>query len=237
MKNREDRWRRAQQYEKTWWDVRKYGINFDFYRNYAATLRDFLNGHMHVQDTTVILEIGSGAGGIVTFLTESSRRYAIDPLEDFYSQVDEFIRQRDASVRYRQARGENIPFETAEIDLVIMDNVLDHCENPEKVLQEACRVVQQNGLIYCKQNTYHMWGRMVRRVMELFVIDPGHPHTFSKRQLGTLIARNGLHIVRMERDGYFTTWKKELALKDMKNIVKAATFVTRDKVTYLLAKT
>ncbi len=234
--NQKERWEKAQQYEKNWWGQSSGEIKFGFYKDFAESLLKFTEGQINITQKTQILEVGSGAGGIVTFLKESENRYAIDPLENFYSSVEDFTCQRDKTVNYFNAIGEEIPFEDSKFDLLIIDNVLDHCRDPLKVMQECKRVLSGGGLIYMKQNTYHIWGVFIRYLMEVLLIDKGHPHTFTKKNLKDLISRNGLKVIKEERKGYFSTWRKELTSGGMKNLIKAVLFVTRDKVTFLISK-
>ena len=234
MGGNSDRWLLAQEYEKSWWDKRSNAIDFVFYKNFAQELLDFGRDELTIKDDTAILEVGSGAGGILTYLTDSKYRYAIDPLEDYYSSVEIFSNQRDPSVKYFTAKGEHLPFEDNKFDLVIMDNVLDHCDSPPKVMTEIKRVIKEKGTIYFKQNTYNIWGKSVRFIMERFLIDKGHPYTFTKKDLKTLLEKNEFTIIKRARNGYFPTWKKELSSPGAKEKIKAFLLVTRDKVTYLL---
>ena len=234
MKNKNTRWALAQGYEKNWWNERSSRIDFEFYERFAAELKKYLKDILEITSYTSILEIGSGAGGIVTYLKESNNRYAVDPLEKFYSTISSFREQRDKNVKYFSEKGENLPFESKMFDLVIMDNVLDHCDDPQKVMREVKRVLKEKGVLYFKQNTYHLWGRMIRLLMEVFLIDKGHPFTFSKRYLSKLMFSNGFKFIKSGRNGFYTTWKKELLSKSKKDKLKAILFVTRDKVTYLL---
>jgi ubiquinone/menaquinone biosynthesis C-methylase UbiE len=234
IKKNTKRWTLAQEYERNWWDTRANDIDFEFYKNYSEELRKYLEYTLEINKNTTVLECGSGAGGILTYLKESENRYAIDPLEKFYSQVPQFTKQRDKEVKYFSAKGENLPFKNKLFDLVIMDNVLDHCDNPEEVIKEIKRVIKNNGILYFKQNTYHLWGKIVRYIMELFLIDRGHPYTFSKRNLSRLILSGKFKLLKSGRGGYFKTWKKEFFSKRRKDKIKALLLVNRDKVTYLL---
>ena len=198
-----NRWDLAQDYERNWWKSRQANVDFSFYEYYADELKTSIQNHLTIKPDTKILEVGSGAGGIVTFLNQSNERYAIDPLEDFYSSVKSFNDQRDKKVKYQNSMGEEIPFQDKMFDLVIMDNVLDHCEFPGKVMQEVRRVLGENGIIYFKQNTYHFWGSLIRSLMEKLLIDKGHPHTFSKSKLLNLLRENNLKVIQSSRAGYF----------------------------------
>ncbi|NOX65787.1 MAG: class I SAM-dependent methyltransferase [Chlorobi bacterium] len=230
------RWEIAQTYEKNWWDEKAELIDFEFYKNYATDLKQFINEYLIIKDDTKILEVGSGAGGIITFLNESKLRFAIDPLEDFYSEVENFKKQRDHEVKYRNAVGENLPFENNNFDLIIMDNVLDHCDNPNEVMKEVVRVLKKEGIIYFKQNTYHYWGKAIRSIMEFFTIDKGHPYTFSKKMIKRLIKKYNLKTLKKLNTGYMKTWKREFLSKNLKDKIKAFLLVTRNKRIYLLKK-
>ncbi len=234
--SKNNRWKQAQNYEKTWWDKRVSEIDFGFYKTFADELVRFSEEEFKISDETKILEIGSGAGGIITYLTQSKHRYAIDPLESFYFSQQSFLNQRDGEVIYSEEKGESLSFSDDQFDIVIMDNVLDHCENPNLVISEVKRVLKNGGYIYFKQNTYNYWGKFVRNIMELFVIDKGHPFTFTKNNLKKLIKGNDFTIIKHSRSGYLKTWKKEVTSPGAKNKTKAMLFVTRDKVTCLLKK-
>lgn len=234
MNKNNNRWKAAQSYEKNWWNERHSSIDLEFYQRFANDLVEFSNEYISITPNTNILEIGSGACGILGFLKSAQNRYAIDPLEQFYSSVKNFRGYRDNQVKYLAAKGENIPLKNNLIDLIIMDNVLDHCDEPIKTLAEMRRVIKKSGIIYFKQNTYHVWGKFIRYVMEMFLVDKGHPHTFSKKDLIKIITSYGFVIVKSKRAGYLATWKKEISSASLKDKIKALLFVTRDKVTYVL---
>lgn len=45
-------------------------------------------------------------------------------------------------------KGEKLPYEDNYFDFVYCDNVLEHCEDPAKVLQECQRVLRSGGQMY-----------------------------------------------------------------------------------------
>lgn len=231
-----DRWRKAQVSERDWWQSRAADMALDFYAAFAQALRRELDGMITLTADTRILEIGSGAAGILTHLSESNYRHAVDPLEDFYASIERFRAFRDPAVQYHAGAGEQLDFPADHFDLVIMDNVLDHCADPEQVLFEMHRVLKPEGTAYFRQNTYHLWGRLVRGLMECFQIDRGHPHTFSKRYLRRRFARLGLTVRRFERGGYWATWRKEIRSSRPLDQAKALLLATRDRTLYILQK-
>lgn len=231
----EARWKKAQGYEKQWWDHRKAAMDLEFYKYFADDLRQQLSGVLEIKKETRILEIGSGAAGILTFL-KSENRYAIDPLESFYAAVPQFSTFRDPSVKYFTGKGEHLHFESSFFDLIIMDNVLDHCEDPIQVVKEMIRVLKPNGIVFFRQNIYHWWGKFIRQLMETIEIDKGHPHTFTYSSLREIVSSNRLSTVRLKRSGYFQRWKRELFAGTKNDLIKALLLVNRDKVLFILKK-
>ena len=178
--NNEKRWVMAQEYELEWWS--KYSNNIDWYKKFSKTIINKVSPFIDITHDTNILEIGSGASGGITYLN-SNNKHAIDPLENYFSTRKQWIAQRDKRVKYFSGKGENLPFRDSFFDLVIIDNVLDHCESPIDVLNEINRVITFGGIIFFRQNIYNYWGSLMRYFMELFRIDKGHPFTFRKCQL------------------------------------------------------
>lgn len=231
-----NRWQAAQNYEKAWWERRKHLVQFDFYRAYAEELLEQTHGIFTIRPDTAILEIGSGAGGIVTFL-HSDDRCAIDPLEDFYAAVPDFSRQRDPDVVYQTAKAEDLPFEEQRFDLIICDNVLDHCEDVNKVFSEMARVLREDGIIYLRVNLYTPWGKIVRAFVEKFRIDPGHPHTFTIKSIRAILKEAQFDIIKYKTTGFFRAWVKEITSGKIKEILKALSLSTQNKALFVLKST
>jgi len=233
MSETEQRWLTAQTYEKDWWENRIASLDFEFYQAYAENLTNELDGILKIDQKTSILEIGSAAAGILTFLP-GEIRHAIDPLENFYSTVPKFVEFRDQRIHYHTMKAESLEFSDQMFDLIICDNVFDHCEDTDRVLQEMHRVLKKGGVVYLRLVTYHFWGKLIRVLLEKFQIDKGHPHTFSKSSLSAAVQHNGFHVVKVKSQGYFKSWLDDLFAGSLKGFAKAILFATRDKTLYVL---
>lgn len=137
------RWKLAQNYEKNWWEKQSEEMDLSFYKGFANQVIEVIEPFLKIEENTRILEIGSGAAGIVTHLN-SKFRFAVDSLEDFYATIKKFADYRDKNVIYKKALGESLPFEEKQFDLIIIYNVPDHCDNPASVISEMKRVLKEN---------------------------------------------------------------------------------------------
>jgi len=230
-----NRWQKAQNYEKNWWKDRHQTINLNYLKRFADDLINDLMGKYQITENTNILEIGAGPAGILTHLP-GKLRVAIDPLNDFYSSIEHYNQYRDKNIEYINAKGESLPYSDSLFDLVIIDNVLDHCEVPEKVVSEIHRVLKPDGIIYFKQNVYHSLGKVIRNILEQFEFDKGHPHNYTQDDIFNLFNNYNFKIISKKNRGHFNQFLVELKMKNIKAFIRIFTFMTRDKITVIFRK-
>jgi ubiquinone/menaquinone biosynthesis C-methylase UbiE len=101
--------------------------------------------------TCEVLEIGSGPIRILSYL-KWGKKYALDPLSDFYKEKPALVALRDNTVNFIKGTGEQIPFPDGYFPIVIIDNILDHVSDPDAVLNEIYRVLSNSGILYIKLN-------------------------------------------------------------------------------------
>lgn len=104
-----------------------------------------------ISETDKILEVGSGAHGLV-FGLGSKFAIGIDPLAVEYKQLFPTIQSTARSVA---AIGEYLPFGDAVFDIVLSDNVIDHATRPLDIIDELIRVLKPGGVLYFTVNVHH----------------------------------------------------------------------------------
>lgn len=100
---------------------------------YPLMIKQMGLNNIHTVDM-VILDIGGGPVGLSHYLP-AKKRIILDPLTNEYKKMY-------PCNSHIVGVGEAIPFNDASIDLVIITNALDHCNDPVKVLQEITRVLK-----------------------------------------------------------------------------------------------
>ncbi len=126
------------------------------------------------------------------------KRFAIDPLAEFYLQ--HFERSRNQLVTYFAGVGEAIPFASEVFDLVICTNVLDHVVHPQRLLHEVRRTLKSGGIFFLSVDVYprETYLQRVAREASGEVVDPCHPHTFTNEILRNLVVETGFQVVTDE---------------------------------------
>jgi SAM-dependent methyltransferase len=131
----------------------------------SAAVRAALELVRPVPPDARILEVGSGAHGLVFFFG-SSRAIGCDPLAREYAGLFPAWQRRVPTL---SAEGESLPFPDAVFDVVLCDNVVDHALDPAGIASELARVLVPGGLLYFTVNVHHQvyaWASRVVGVLE-----------------------------------------------------------------------
>jgi SAM-dependent methyltransferase len=98
-----------------------------------------------------VLEVGSGAHGLI-FYFGAKDGVGVDPLADHYTKLFPKWQNRARTIA---APGEQLPFQDGSFDVVLCDNVVDHAENPRRILEEIVRVMAPGAMLYFEVNVHH----------------------------------------------------------------------------------
>jgi SAM-dependent methyltransferase len=118
---------------------------------HARAVREKIQRIRPIDATTRVLEVGSGAHGLVFFFG-ATNAIGVDPLADEYRALFPAFQSRAKTVA---ASGEALPFGDAAFDVVLSDNVVDHAHDPARILAEIERVLAPGGVLYFTVNVHH----------------------------------------------------------------------------------
>ena len=117
----------------------------------SQRIRKILERFRPISDSDAVLEVGSGAHGLI-FGFGNKTRVGIDPLAAEYKRI--FPKWQSAAAT-AAAVGEELPFADGSFDIVLSDNVIDHAEQPLKIIDEIVRVMKPGGILYFTVNVHH----------------------------------------------------------------------------------
>jgi SAM-dependent methyltransferase len=187
-----DRWRRAQDHERRYWQERGdvaaiMARRKPHYEAALARIAGMLPEH------AVIADVGSGPTCWTRFLPGS--RVFTDPL--MHSYIDRWGKQLPEGLAIAAA-GEALPLRSGSCDLVFSVNAIDHCADPAAVVRECARVARPGGLVAISVYAHPRVRAALRRLTEMFGgTDDPHPHSFTRETLPRLIEGSGLGIVEV----------------------------------------
>lgn len=167
---------------------------------HSQAVRQKLENVRHIESTDKILEVGCGAHGLV-FGFGGNFCVGIDPLAVDYKRL--FPKWQDNAMT-TAAIGEQLPFDDASFDIVLSDNVIDHAEDPIKIVDELVRVLKPGGVLYFTVNIHHpvydlasrahgAWNALgLKLEMSAFA---DHTVHFTENQIKNVLARQPLKII------------------------------------------
>jgi SAM-dependent methyltransferase len=117
----------------------------------SAEVRAQLHQVHLIADDTRVLEVGSGAHGLI-FYFGARNGVGVDPLAHHYSSLFPEWQRKATTIA---AFGEALPFPDDSFDVVLCDNVVDHAESPAKIVSEIVRVLAPSGVLYFTVNVHH----------------------------------------------------------------------------------
>ena len=132
----------------------------------AASVVDKLARLFPVAGSTV-LEVGSGLGSILLEMRRRGfRALGIEPSEEWCGIIRRrFEKEGLPSSCLVQGIGEDLPFADESVDLVVSLQVLEHVEEPERVLCEIDRVLRPGGIFYLSAPNYFSFSEDHYRVL------------------------------------------------------------------------
>ena len=113
----------------------------------------------------MFLEVGSGYGGLVTYLNTLADKkliaYGIEPSADAYeatlSCTKILSKSNKIKSKFVAAAGELLPFKSNIFDIVYSTSVLEHVKSPNKVISESIRVLKPGGILQFVIPNYGSW--------------------------------------------------------------------------------
>lgn len=155
----------------------------------AEVIKHYINGTTNLK----LLDIGAADGTMLDILKKRFNLVRAVGIEPNKGLIDAKVTN---DIELYHGFGENLPFKNSEFDIVVISAAIEHVNFPEKVVQEACRVLVDNGLFIVI--TVVPW---IDRLAEKFGIFPKslhrHFHRFNLKQLKQLLENNGFKVIQL----------------------------------------
>ena len=107
----------------------------------------------------IVLDIGCGAGGKTLHYATLGAKYVfgIDPVEKYKEEATALAHKKGLQDLTSFITGDaaKMPFESNVIDTIIMNDAMEHVDDPIAVINECYRVLKKGGRLYVNFPPYH----------------------------------------------------------------------------------
>jgi len=197
-------WRKAQENEAEFWrsiyverrkDVPTYmPITDDVALAFSKKSLERFGQVLDTVSDKVLIDVGCGPYGLIrgfqVYAQQSGNRpekiYGIDPLIETYLEFGTL--PAEPYIEYITAKAESIPLANGSCDYVYSTNVIDHVEDPDRVLEECRRICKDTGEVFFAVHIVNFPFSLLGPV--LFLIDKNHPHHFKEGHIVRLAQRH-----------------------------------------------
>jgi len=137
-----------------------------------------------------VLEIGCGAGGIVSAFTNNG--YNTSGI-DFDERFLEFGRQRRLDLR-----GDTLEEWSENVDVVVLSHVLEHLTNPRDFLEKIHGILKEQGLLVIEVPNVYSIGRTYGGSFRTY-IQFAHVFHFDRWSLDKILGASGFKRIKADR--------------------------------------
>ncbi len=120
-------------------------------------------------------------------------------LEFFGIDIKDFSGELPKHVSFSIYNGEKLPHQDNYFDIITANHVLEHIQNPKRILTELKRVLKNKGRIYIEvPNKRSLWGKPHGKFAGTvhFFDDPTHFRPYSQIELAQLCRQSGFRIIK-----------------------------------------
>ncbi len=131
------------------------------YEKGEETLRFYLNKVTKEEmfKDKVILDIGCGAGGKTMYYASQDAKmvYGVDVVEYYEEEANTLAKEKGLEDKFKFLLGDaaKLPFEDGFFDTIIMNDAMEHVDEPLEVLNECYRVLKPCGRLYVNFPPYY----------------------------------------------------------------------------------
>lgn len=167
------------------------GSNSVFAMQRYSKLYDFMAAY--IKSTMRVLDAGCATGGFLDYLQANkfSKLYGFDMSKQFINQA----KQKPHDVKLGKMK--NIPFNKESMDVVVLDQTMEHLMNPQEAIAESRRVLDTDGLLcisvpdaarYDKEYFFDFFWFLIRE----------HVQHFDLEHMRILVERQGFRFLGYE---------------------------------------
>jgi len=155
-------------------------------------------------------DIGCGAGAKTKTLKAIFPQWSFIG-SDISRQAISLANKNNQGVKFLAADATKLPFKDQQFEVVVMNSVLDHTNDPEAAVKEVFRILKPKGVwlvtspLEAELTTLHGWLTLWPKFRRHRKERCGHNFAFSKKSLLSLLKQSGFKIESVTLDWFYLT--------------------------------
>lgn len=131
------------------------------YEKGSETIKFYLKNYTTEEmfEGKVVADIGCGAAGkSLYYVSQGAKKvYGVEILEKYRTEANKLAFELGFEDRFEFvcANAAKLPFDDDSVDTMIMNDAMEHVDEPEKVIAECLRVLKKGGRLYANFPPYH----------------------------------------------------------------------------------
>ena len=156
-----------------------------------------------------ILDVGAGLGFFLSAIKSEWEKSALEVSNN----AVKFMEDQYHDISVKQGVLEEVDFAGKQFDVIMFYHVIEHLENPNKILKILHKLLKQNGvLIVGTPNIGSLAARIFKDNFRLY--GPGHLCLFNPKSLKWVLSESAFRVSRTE----YPFWKTDYA--NIKNVTR-----------------
>lgn len=151
------------------------------------------------KDPQNILDVGCASGWLLSELKKEFKKTEAFGI-DVYGKAIDYGKKLYKNINLKKANAHKIPYPDKSFDVIVCSEVLEHVEDPDKVIKEMKRVLRRNGSLVVEIDTgnwlfkfvWFFWTNVRKGVWR-----DSHIHIFNTDKLKKYFIKNGLKIEKI----------------------------------------
>lgn len=186
------------------WKEHKTKNSYNFYQSRIERSRNkvstFIENGIKFQKDELILEAGCGDGSVIFSLLENFdvNCVGLDFSENAMMQAEKIMKERKQYFEFDLGDVHNMKYNDYTFDKVISLGVIEHFNDPEKIIKEMYRVLKKDGVLIIMTPNKYSIGVIDRLIKQFFHKWPfGFQTEYSTSELKFLCSKCGIEHMKI----------------------------------------
>lgn len=160
-----------------------------------------------LKNNSRILDIGCGAGGLTALWQEKFPNFIFEGI-DVSKKAIKLAKECYPGIKFATSSAESIGKTSKKYDAISVCELIEHVNDPEKVLNNIYKILNNNGILYLTTQLEADEATLTGKIYGMRGIKPkekivGHIQAFDRKAIKSLVKKSGFKIIEIYYNCHF----------------------------------